>query len=242
MTPISFIGYMDDLQQKEATERMGDILNQCVDASGCEGAFYIYHFPEESDLKAHFHVLFIGEVCQKCRVVDKIMKISLPYLTMPRQSKITDWLLYAIHDENYLSVKGLAKKWHYQRERVKSTNEQLLIAAWQSIADDPTFNDVRNRIQQSIRSGGSVEDAVIAANPRPNEVHGSIEYAKMFYNYYQKQIDAYIKASIQNQIDEKEREKEKNGNFKPEQNDEYFRAVQFQLEEFYRTSQRSNRN
>ena len=95
------------------------------------------------------------------------------------------------------------------------------------------MNDVRNRIQHVIRSGGSVNEAVISANPRPNEVYGAIQYAKLYKNNYDEQLRTHVVSAIEHKI--KEKEEQKNGKFQPEQNDEYFRAVQLQLEEFFRT-------
>lgn len=233
MKPVSFIGYFDGLQKADALANMGDMLKICVEATTCDGAFYIFHYPESEDLKAHFHVLFLGECCQKSRALSKIVEISKPHLTLPRQSKISDWLLYSIHDADYLLSKNLEKKWHYRREEVHSTDDNLLCAAWSSIADDFSMNDVRNRIQHVIRSGGSVNEAVISANPRPNEVFGAIQYAKLFKNSYDEQLRSHVVCAIEHKI--KDNEVQKNGKFQPEQDDEYFRAVQLQLEEFYRT-------
>lgn len=240
MKPVSFIGYFDGLQKADALANMGDMLQTCVDSTACDGAFYIFHYPESEDLKEHLHVLFLGECCQKSRALAKIIEIAKPHLTLPRQSKISDWLLYSIHDEDYLRAKNLQKKWHYRREEVHSTDDNLLCAAWSSIADDSSLNDVRNRIQHVIRSGGSVNDAVISANPRPNEVFGAIQYAKLYKNNYDEQLRTHVVNAIEHKI--KEKEEQRNGKFQPEQNDEYYRAVQLQLEEFFRTRSSEKRD
>ena len=110
MRPISYIGYLDGMQEEDAQVCMAEMMGQCVKACYIDGVFWIYHRPEADDLKPHFHVLVVGECAQKCRVAEKVREITYPYLTLPRQSKLTDWLMYAIHDKTYLANKGIEKK------------------------------------------------------------------------------------------------------------------------------------
>ena len=62
---------------------------------------------------------------------------------------------------------------------MKCTDEKLWRAAWSSVGDDPSMNDIRKRIKCGLLAGKNFSDAVIAANPRPTEVRGCLEYAAL---------------------------------------------------------------
>lgn len=192
MRPLSYIGYLDNVPGQNPEKYMGRMLADCVAVTRMEGAFYIRHEPEEDDKKVHYHVLFLGETAQKCRAADMIKQVAGSTLTLPRQSKLTDWLLYAIHDKTYLDNKGIEKRWHYNREDVKCTDDNLLLAAWASVGEDPAMCDVRNRIKLGIQQGSSITQAVVHANPRPNEVHGCMEYARLYSTIYYDEINQQI--------------------------------------------------
>ena len=57
MKPVSFIGYFDGLQKADALANMGDMLKTCVDSTACDGAFYIFHYPESEDLQSFFYLV-----------------------------------------------------------------------------------------------------------------------------------------------------------------------------------------
>lgn len=235
MRPLSYIGYLDNARGDPETY-MGRMLADCVSGAHMDGAFYICHNPEEDDKKVHYHVLFVGECAKKVYAASWIQKVAGSALTLPRQSKLTDWLLYAIHDKTYLDNKGITKKWHYDRADVKCTDENLLLAAWASVGEDPAMCDVRNRIKLGIQQGSGITDAVIRANPRPNEVHGCMEYAKLYSTMYYDEINRQI-AYYQKILDM--RKEEMNNDTQQQQlNDEYFHGIQLQLEDLYLQSRK----
>lgn len=104
-----------------------------------EWAHYIQHRPEADGEKPHFHILL-----QPARSLDtkllSLMFLELrwgeekPVGVMPwRTSKLDDWLLYAVHDTNYLSAKGQSRKYHYDRSDIRTTSPELLAEQWGEI-------------------------------------------------------------------------------------------------------------
>ena len=97
-------------------------------------AMWIKHQPDTDDTKEHFHVYI--EPSKMVQTNDLVTLFTEIDLTDPdkkplgvitfRSSKCTDWLLYGLHDEEYLTDKGLSRNLHYQVSDIRSTCEYTL--------------------------------------------------------------------------------------------------------------------
>lgn len=119
--PISTISYNshDFLRQKiEYWKSIGII----------EYAMWIRHEPEEDEKKAHYHVyLRPAMLIQTMHLEEDSCEIDPQNPEKPfkmvsfRISKEDDWLLYSIHDPNYLAEKGLSREFFYGFEDIETT-------------------------------------------------------------------------------------------------------------------------
>lgn len=95
---------------------------------------YIKHKPEMDETKEHIHLL-----CCPCRMLVtedlqeqfKEFDVNNPSkplgVIMWRNSKIKDWILYVLHDEEYLRKKGLVRKYHYNIDDIVTNDKETLL-------------------------------------------------------------------------------------------------------------------
>lgn len=105
--------------------------------------FFIYHDPEQDEKKGHFHVVMEpnGKVNLKALQEEFLEKDKTgnpkPLGVMPFNitQSYDDWILYSLHDSDYLMSKGLAREHHYQFDEIHCTtdDEELLQDKYNSI-------------------------------------------------------------------------------------------------------------
>lgn len=130
-------------------------------------AMWIKHEADTDDTKAHFHVYIEpSKMIQTNNLVDMFNEIDLLHsdgkplgVKVFRSSKDTDWTLYALHDEEYLTDKGLSRNLHYQVSDIKSTCEYTLndIVAG-------AYDQLKNKLEKRLL------DAVFVKNMNWNEI------------------------------------------------------------------------
>lgn len=120
-------------------------------------AHWIFHLPEDDETKPHIHfvlkpsrridtnslrneflespALLVEAKSQRGEAITPNDLKPLGCLPFDKTKNISDWLLYAIHDVRYLLKKGQARKHHYNRQDVKSTDPDFLSVQWNDTID-----------------------------------------------------------------------------------------------------------
>lgn len=130
------------------------IKSLCGETSVLDWCHWIIHQPENDERKPHIHF-----VCKPSRRIDtQILRKEFiepinPYeierklkngeeitsdellkplgvLPFDKTKNVSDWLLYAIHDEGYLFQKGQSRSIRYDKSDVKSTDPEYLKEQW----------------------------------------------------------------------------------------------------------------
>lgn len=101
-----------------------------------EYAHWVHHEPEQDEKKDHFHLVLrpnkrLDTSALHKQFVELPVGSASPLGVMPFQtSKMTDWLLYAVHDAAYLIQKGQKRSRAYKFEDIKTTEPDLLDVQW----------------------------------------------------------------------------------------------------------------
>lgn len=108
-------------------------LDELIKAKKISAYHFIRHEPEEDEKKQHFHVwLLPTKMLQTDDIRDELKEFdpvnpSKPLGCLPFESSDFDnWYLYVLHDPRYLSQKGQARKYHYHRDMVVTSDEDYL--------------------------------------------------------------------------------------------------------------------
>jgi len=108
-------------------------LDELVKAKKIAFWAYIQHKPEEDEKKQHIHLY-----CEPAKMLqtedfkDFFKEQDKKHPDKPltciswQSSKFDDWYMYGIHDERYLASKGQARKYHYERKDVISSDDDDL--------------------------------------------------------------------------------------------------------------------
>lgn len=102
-------------------------LQKLVNEDKAQSWIFIQHYAEKDTTKDHFHVLVVpASPLDPQRIRRRFIEPRLGEKDLgclPFQpSKVGDWLLYALHDQAYLTKKGLERVNHYRLENLV-TNE-----------------------------------------------------------------------------------------------------------------------
>lgn len=80
---------------------------------------FVRHKPESTERKSHVHLFVSSNMRgETLRQVFSVRDIGGDIRPLPfrRGTNYRTWYLYSMHDERYLSQKGLSKKYHYELE------------------------------------------------------------------------------------------------------------------------------
>lgn len=181
--PISTISYntKDFLEEKLNEWRKNGII---------EFAMWIRHEPEEGDKKAHFHVYIKpARLLQTLDLEEMSQEIDPQNLDKPlkmisfRSSVESDWVLYSIHDKQYLAEKGLTRQNHYDISDIHSTCEDTLQDIITRLNDNRK-GDIQKRIVDCIEMGMSF-GAILKSGMIPMRyVHSAKIYYDEIVRYY----------------------------------------------------------
>lgn len=99
-------------------------LNELIEAHTISDYYFINHFPEQDEKKAHIH-LFIqpNKLIDTMYLQDYFKEVDINNLNAKplkcidfRLSKLDDWFLYCLHYEPYLSTKCESREFHYTKD------------------------------------------------------------------------------------------------------------------------------
>lgn len=185
--PSSTISFNSDLF-------LSDLLPRLVRDGYIFFYAYIRHEPEEDTKKLHYH-LFVSP----SRPLDMVnfrkefiepVNGEKPLGCLPFQSsKISDWILYALHDINYLNKKGLFRLNHYMLEDFITNDDDFLLQSFSDAKE--TFTDNRMALFLSlIEKGSSFGEILRSGIVPPNQiVYWEKVYASSFKSHFGKKLD-----------------------------------------------------
>lgn len=157
--PISTISYNtpDFLRNKIEEWKLQGII---------EYGMWIRHEPEEDEKKAHFHLyLKPAKLVQTMDLETASMELDPENPDKPlkmisfRVSKESDWVLYCLHDPNYLIEKGMSRAYCYGVEDIESTCEDTLKDILSRLSDDRKGR-LEYRLVECINIGMSWQEIV----------------------------------------------------------------------------------
>lgn len=112
-------------------------LRSLVSSAVIEYAHWIIHEPEEDETKSHIHVVLkpnrrLDTSALRNEFVEMVQGEDKPRLVLPFRttSRISDWILYSVHDAVYLLQKNEQRKYHYERKDLSSTDDDMLDEDW----------------------------------------------------------------------------------------------------------------
>lgn len=178
--PISTISY-------NSFDFLYDRLNSLVSCQYLQFFAFIKHSAEAEEKKDHFH-LYV-EPNNTINTVDlanqfiEFVPDSLPLKCITfKPSKWDDWLLYSLHDTNYLASKFLEKKYHYRIEEVISSDSD---ECYQRYVDTLHESDnlVAVRFHDMLKSNITVGKLCFNGNINPRDVHNFLQFQNQYYEY-----------------------------------------------------------
>lgn len=113
-------------------EHLRQVLDGLVKAGVLSDWLYIKHMAESEEKKEHFHVWMApNRIVEKNSIRDAFKEIDVTNPTAKPlgciavdNSKIDDWVLYALHDEAYLLSKFVeTKKYRYSPDDIVGSSE-----------------------------------------------------------------------------------------------------------------------
>ena len=152
---------------------------------------YIHHKADVDGKKEHFHVYI-----QPSKRIDTAFLVNdsieidpenpdKPFkMNVFRNSKEEDWILYGLHDEAYLTEKGMSRNEHYEVDDIRSTCDDTLMEMV-SRAFDYRNNKLEFRIIDAVRKNLSWYQIVASGMIPLNKIGG----AKIMYSALTGQTD-----------------------------------------------------
>lgn len=148
-----------------------------------EYGMWILHQPDVDGDKAHYHVYLqpskliqtedlINDSCE----LDPTNPEKPLKMTVFKSSETNNWILYALHDEKYLTEKGLSRNIHYEANQIESTCEDTFYEML-SCAFDYRNNKLEFRIIEAINQGQSWTNIVSSGMIPIRQMAG----ARLFY-------------------------------------------------------------
>ena len=165
---------------------LSSTLKTLVQGGKIQSWMYVKHLAEEDTKKDHIHLILIP-----CSVVNPVLIRKsfiepsfsslgdlgcLPFCP----SKISDWLLYALHYQPYLFSKGLVREHHYNISTVCS-NESVdyVHQCFSEAVESLNTSRVQNFIDMAMK-GSSFGDLLASGLVPPNHV---VFYEKLYRMY-----------------------------------------------------------
>lgn len=113
-------------------------ISELMDNHIIDYAYWIRHLPDTDDTKSHIHFVMKPSVKVDTNGLKQYFDEFDPKNLKPlsctsvwRTSKIDDWLLYAVHDTEYLRAKGLERThYDYSFDEIGTTDSDALRSDW----------------------------------------------------------------------------------------------------------------
>lgn len=136
-----------------------------------EWCYWVHHEPDLDELKPHIHFTFKPAKRIDTKDFRDYLNEYDPENPLPRtctkkfnpMNSMTDWLLYAVHDEAYLASKGEFRNIHYKYADLRATDYDALSSDWANI-DWRKYRRtaiIQEAIEKRISFGALVRDGVI---------------------------------------------------------------------------------
>lgn len=120
----------------------------------------VEHFGEDDEAgkKNHFHVYaepskrLQTDVLRAC-LIEPVPDTDKPLAALPwRSSKFCDWFLYSSHNKQYLTSKGLERKYHYDFDSFFSSDADYLLCLTREInrLDVSPYADMLSAVQNGV--------------------------------------------------------------------------------------------
>ena len=182
--PISSISYNTELY-------LVSKLTRLVESGIISFWAYIHHNGEEKTNdeaagKDHIHLLMIPNRCVDLVAVGKQFQEfypndpQRPLRCMPfRTSKTDDWIMYALHDPDYLAFHGMEKTYVYDVVDFVASDEdylhQLWVEARQSLHNNPAIK-IRRKAKEGVSFTRLVQSGAVSIQ--------QIRNAELYYGYF----------------------------------------------------------
>lgn len=146
-------------------EHLRRVLDGLVKAGVLSDWLYIKHMAEAEEKKEHFHVWMApNRIVEKNSIRDAFKEIDVTNPTAKPlgciavdNSKIDDWVLYALHDEAYLLSKFVeTKKYRYSPDDIVGSSEAFKEQAVRHALEESDWVKERKKIKlicDAIESG-----------------------------------------------------------------------------------------
>lgn len=133
--------------------RLNDLVNEGVISLYA----FMHHDAEDDEKKEHFHVYIVPVGMFNTDRLHDVLIEPVPDNDKPlgcidiKSSKFVDWYLYALHDKDYLAMKGQTRKYHY-------LEEEFVVSDWDTFLEykhtcDFSKYKTRARIREMVYSG-----------------------------------------------------------------------------------------
>lgn len=152
---------------------------------------YIHHngeerLEDEAAGKDHWHLLMIPNKCIDLVGIGKEFieffpnDPQKPLRCMPfRTSKTDDWILYAIHDPDYILFHCLSKTYIYDVTDFKTSDKEFLHQLWveakQSLQNNPAVK-IRKKAREGVTFSALVQSGAISIQ--------QIRNAELYYSFF----------------------------------------------------------
>ena len=161
-------------------------IRSLVDSGVLEYAYWIWHNPESDEKKRHAHlVVKPNKRLDTSKLRNEFKEIVAgeadPRCVLPfRPSKMSDWLLYAVHDAGYLAKKCQVRNHHYKKEDIKTTDIDLLDEDWRACheGEDTRVSRCIELAQSGVDFGKLVQMGVVP-------VAQLFQFRDIWQNFYQ---------------------------------------------------------
>lgn len=164
-------------------------LNELVTSRKLIFWAFVEHYPEEDQEKKHKHLYLVpnGQI-QTDSLFDYLVEIdpSNP-LNKPlacvgiRSSKFFDWYMYALHDVEYLSMKGQSRKYHYDNSDVICSDRDFLYEEIH-LMDMSKLKKIR-ALNQAVKDGVPFEELLMRGQVPVQQVYAFQKAYDMLTSY-----------------------------------------------------------
>ena len=166
-------------------------LEALASAGAFSSWFFIEHLAEAKDEtpgKPHIHLLIcpnkLIDLVKLQQEFREIQPVGKPLGCMPfRNAKVNDWILYALHDSDYLASKGLKREYRYLPEQIICSDADyfmaLLCEARQELLSSP-----QRAIKEAVLASESFEQLLDSGRIGINQVHNSAIMYDALKRYY----------------------------------------------------------
>lgn len=162
-------------------------LQTLVASAVIEYGYAIIHHPEDDETKEHIHFIVkpnrrLDTSALRNEFVEKLPNEEKARGCLPFRATnhITDWLLYSVHDVEYLLKRGETRKHHYNLPDIWSTCQELLEEDWR---DCHRYSDSKIPLLAQYAKEGKTWFEIVSLGFIP--VNQLFQYKEIFFTLIQ---------------------------------------------------------